>query len=274
VVVLLPEDGSVRAVLDGGLLRSRWMSPCRRRVASAWPTGRPRRDVQRPPRPRRRLPGARRESAGDPAACRGDDRRRRSVLVADASHGRLRFDPEGKSLADVPLTPLVKAAEGGDIALGAGEGVRKRCRAPGRACEPPLPARDGGVRLAGVHRALRLLALRLAHAFETTGTFVSTVLDGGTPGTVWHRVEVEADLPEGTRLTVETATADDPVRLDPPAAALVAARDRDGRLVPVTAAVADQLVSRRPVATCAAGGLALRRSGDAEPTPCASSTRE
>jgi phage tail-like protein len=253
VVVLLPEDGSVRAVLDGGLLQEPVdvaVSPAGRIYVADRAAGRVVMYSARharagafPARNPENLPATPR-----PFAVMIDADR--TVLVADAGHPRLlRFDPEGKPLADVPLTPLVKALEGGDVPLGALEKVygKRLPRFLVGACALPLPARDGGIRLAEVHRALRLLALRLAHALETTGTFVSTVLDSGTPGTVWHRVEVEADLPEGTGLTVETATADDAARLDPPAAApWQAPRDRDSRVVPVTAAIPDQLVQSPP----------------------------
>src|SRR5262249_33941119 len=80
-------------------------------------------------------------------------------------------------------------------------------------CGPFRPERDGGDRLAAVHRAIRLAHLTLAHAFATSGTWVSAALDGGTPGVTWHKVEIDADVPEGTWLKVQTATSDDPSTL-------------------------------------------------------------
>jgi phage tail-like protein len=111
-------------------------------------------------------------------------------------------------------------------------------------CDGPLPARDGGQRLAAVHRALRLLALRLGRAFQTAGTFVSRTLDSGTPGTVWHKVKVDADIPDGTSLTVETATAETVAELAVSATAPWMAPGNP--IVSLSAQVPDQLVQSPP----------------------------
>jgi phage tail-like protein len=87
----------------------------------------------------------------------------------------------------------------------------------------------------------------LGRSFETSGVFVSAALDSGTPGTSWHRVRLDAGIPDGTDILVETATADDPDGFDPDTAAW------DGPLVPFTlvagsnsAPVRDHLVQSKP----------------------------
>jgi phage tail-like protein len=77
-------------------------------------------------------------------------------------------------------------------------------------CRPPFPADDGGVLLARIHRYLRLLSLHLSHSFPATGVVLTAALDSRMPGTTWHKIIVGADLPAGTSITVETATADSP----------------------------------------------------------------
>jgi phage tail-like protein len=139
-----------------------------------------------------------------------------AVLVADANYPRiLRFTPTGHLLGDAEPHALARQQDGAPIALDALDRayghVAPRFYAGG--CGPCRPARDGGDRLAAVHRALRLLHLSLGHAFAACGTFVSAALDGGTPGVVWHKIEVDADLPEGTWLKIQTVTSDDPKAL-------------------------------------------------------------
>lgn len=138
-----------------------------------------------------------------------------TLLVADAAHPRLlRFGagPAGEPLADAQLTTLAGALAGGDVALDA---LRKAygLRAPrllGVTCCPLTPEL-GVVRLAAVHRAIRLLQLVLDRRYEASGTFVSRRLDSGIPATTWHRISLEASLPPGTTVLVEAATSDDPM---------------------------------------------------------------
>jgi phage tail-like protein len=47
---------------------------------------------------------------------------------------------------------------------------------------------------------------------------VSVALDGGTAGVQWHRITIDADIPDGTWIKVHTVVADDPTALDNPAA--------------------------------------------------------
>jgi hypothetical protein len=130
-----------------------------------------------------------------------------AVLVADARHPRLlRFTPQGLYLGDVVVTSAVSEAVEARLPaavlrqLLAHGGVRPRLGV----CGPCSPSNDARRALADLHRAVRLLALRLARSFAPQGTFISAALDGGLPGTTWHTVEVDADLPAGTGLTVET----------------------------------------------------------------------
>ena len=221
VVVVLPDDGSVAGVLVGGLVE-----PVDVAVA---PTGRiyvadragglivmfnarlervgafsPRNGEAQPASPR-------------PIAVMIDADG--SVLVADAAHPRLlRFDPDGHPRADVELQARLAELPGGPVALDALTKAYGRSvpRFLAGVCGPPRPTRDGAERLAAVHLALRLLMLRLTRSFAACGTYVSAALDGGSPGVQWHRVEIDADLPPGTWLKVQTVTADDPEVLSDP----------------------------------------------------------
>jgi phage tail-like protein len=142
-----------------------------------------------------------------------------AVLVADANYPRiLRFTQSGKFLGDAEPHALARQEEWPPVALDALDRAygHVRPRFYAGVCGPCRPVRDGGDRLAAVHRALRLLGLSLAHAFAPCGTFVSAALDGGTPVVVWHKIEVDADLPEGTWLKVQTVTADEPVAIQNP----------------------------------------------------------
>jgi phage tail-like protein len=138
------------------------------------------------------------------------------VLVADASYPRLlRFSPTGELLGDIEAHALALSAAEGSVALGALQKAYGRTlpRFYAGTCGPCRPFRDGGDRLAAVHRAIRLLLLSLGHAFAPCSRFESAALDGGTPGVAWHKIEIDADLPEGTWLKVQTVTADDPSQL-------------------------------------------------------------
>jgi phage tail-like protein len=141
------------------------------------------------------------------------------VGAVDAAHPRvLRFGADGSPLPDAEWSSITSGLGDPDLVLGA-----LRCiygpepvRVVAGACLGPCPVPDGAERLVAAHRALRLLRLRLAHQFETSGTFVSAALDGGRPGAVWHKLELEADLPPGTWLELQTVTSDDPTRLNVP----------------------------------------------------------
>ena len=139
-----------------------------------------------------------------------------SVLVADASYPRLlRFSGEGAPIGDVVMSTLVAPLIAAGISLStplqllAGPAARILAGA----CRPPFPANDGGVLLAQIHRDLRLLALKLNHNFAKTGVVLTAALDSRLPGTIWHKVVIGADLPAGTSITVETATAESPAAL-------------------------------------------------------------
>lgn len=260
VVVLLPEDGSVHDVLDGAYLRE----PVDVAVA---PTGRiyvadrggesaETEDGQVVVYSARhqylcRFPAQNAEGHPEhprPIAVMVDADE--SVLVADASHPRLlRFTPAGEPLADVELTSLTAALDGGETAL---DLLHKTFgtevpRFVAGGCLPPRASRDGGDWLAEVHRALRLLRLRLGQRFAEEGTFISGAFDGGTPGTTWHRIRIEADLPAGTSITVETATHDDAEGLDLDDDRIWSAPMRaDGKTIAITEELPEQLIQSRP----------------------------
>lgn len=46
---------------------------------------------------------------------------------------------------------------------------------------------------------------------EPRGQLLTAALDSGIPRCRWHRVRVDADVPPGTRLTVDVATTDEPI---------------------------------------------------------------
>jgi phage tail-like protein len=248
VVVVLPEDGSVRDVL-GGLECPVDVAVSPRGLVYVADAGAGR-IVVYSARHVRVGSFAAQDGSGLPAqptpiAVMVDDDE--TVLVADARHPRLlHFDSDGRPLADVQLASLVAALQGGDVALDALEKAygQELPRFYAGVCEGPQPARDGGKRLAEVHRALRLLALRLGRAFEAEGAFVSRTLDSGTPGTVWHKVKVDADVPDGTELTVETATAETVQALSASATAPWTAPGNP--IISMSAQVPDQLVQSPP----------------------------
>jgi phage tail-like protein len=136
-----------------------------------------------------------------------------ALLVADAMHPRLlRFDDQYRPLADLVL-PIGGALDNVDpLALDAVKHVYGGAapRFLAGACATPRPRRDGGLRLLDAHRAIRLLLLRLSRSFAPCGSFVSAVLDGGTPGVQWHKIEVDGVFPPGTWIKVQTVTAETP----------------------------------------------------------------
>jgi phage tail-like protein len=142
-----------------------------------------------------------------------------SIGVVDASHPRiLQFAADGTAIGDVEWRTLAANLPDAPLALAA-----LRCiygPAPfhiiAGACLGPCPLPDGAVRLALAHRNLRLIGLTLAQQFATSGTFVSAALDGGIPGTAWHKVVIHAEVPPGTWLEVQAVTADDPTWLNDP----------------------------------------------------------
>jgi phage tail-like protein len=215
VVVVLPDDGSVAGVLVGGLQEpvDVAVSP----TGSIYVADRAAGLVVRF--------NARFERCGDFAArsLTGEPEQPApiavmidadgAVMVADASHPRLlRFDATGRPLPDLELAVAVGSLEGGTVALDALHKAYRRTvpRFLVEACRPPHPSNDGGVRLAEVHRAIRLLSIRLNQRFQACGTYVSSALDAGTPGVTWHKIEIDGDLPPGTWLKIQTATADKP----------------------------------------------------------------
>jgi phage tail-like protein len=137
-----------------------------------------------------------------------------NLLVADAWLPRLlKYTPDGARLLDIDLSSLVAPLAGGDLAMGAlGRAYGDRMpRFIIGSCGPcATPDNDGGERLAEVHRALRLLALSLGRRFEPSGIFISRALDGGRPAILWHRIEVElhGQPAPGTQVLVETFSSD------------------------------------------------------------------
>jgi len=171
-----------------------------------------------------------------------------NLLVADAYLPRLqRYAPDATRLADVELRSLAAPLAGGDIARGAFErafGDRMPRFLVGSCGPCATEADDGGARLAEVHRALRLLALTLGRRFAPAGRFISRALDGGQPGTPWHRIEVElaGAPPANTRVLVETFTSDSPT---PSAPTWIAPTTPAGAVIPFTTDVPEQLVLSR-----------------------------
>ena len=171
------------------------------------------------------------------------------ILVADARLPRLqRYAPDTTRLADVELRTLVAPLQGGDIARGALDcayGDRVPRFLVGNCGPCATSAADGGARLAEVHRALRLLALTLGRRFETEGEFISRALDSGRTGTPWHRVEVELadDSPSGARVLVETLTSDNPAPATP---TWDAPRDQNRVAIPFSLDRPEQLVQSPP----------------------------
>ncbi|MEO8681351.1 MAG: phage tail protein, partial [Vicinamibacterales bacterium] len=144
-----------------------------------------------------------------------------AVLVADGNFPRLlRFAPAGTRLGDAEPEAVLQAISPPRPVIDALERAYGKTmpRFLAGSCGPCRPDRDGGERLAEVHRALRLIRLKLGHAYPACGTFVSAALDGGAPGTSWHHIVIDADVPEGTWIKVQTVSADNPELLNVPAA--------------------------------------------------------
>jgi phage tail-like protein len=250
VVVLLPDDGSVQAILGGGGTLGALIEPVDVAVSPAglvyvadcvggriaiFSAG------MRPLVSFTTVAAAGR--APLPIAVMIDANG--DLLVADAYLPRLqRYAADTTRLADVDLGSLLAPLAGGDIARGAldrayGDRVPRFLVG---SCGPcAAPENDGGARLAEVHRALRLLALTLGRRFAPMGVFISRALDGGTPGVPWHRVEVElnGDPPASARVLVETFTSDDPA---PATVTWTAPHDATGAAIPFARDRPEQLV--------------------------------
>ena len=172
----------------------------------------------------------------------------RTLLVADGAYPwLLRFSPDGLALGDVSLPSLAAPLEAAGVSLD-----NPFSLLPGRephivagACEGPFTDDHSGEALARMHRAVRLLALNLSHSFVTKGVVLSAALDSGVPGTVWHKLVLDAALPQGGWITVETATSDAISDLAGTNLAWASAQT-GGAPIPFTAALPDQLVQSDP----------------------------
>ncbi len=179
-----------------------------------------------------------------------------SVLVADANYPwLLRFDQRGAPLGDVSLATLLEPLTAQGISLA--DPMALLAGLPARfiagACRPPYTADDIGVKLAMIHRCLRLLALKLSHSFPLSGVVLSAALDGLVPGTIWHKIVLGADVPAGTWITVETVTSDSIRALVSQLSGAAAGDDLDwcaprqaGKPVGFTSQVPDQLIQSAP----------------------------
>lgn len=167
------------------------------------------------------------------------------VLVADARHPRLlRFNREGAPLADIEFSAATMERTSASMAsdvLQALYGPRRPVFLATPGCD--CPTSDGAARLTAVHLAIRLARLSPGRAFHTLGLFVSRRLDGGAPGVQWHKIVVDADLPAGTALTIETVTSD---RSEAVPSSWDAPRDATGLPIPFSDEVPDQLVQSEP----------------------------
>jgi phage tail-like protein len=171
-----------------------------------------------------------------------------SLLVADGNYPwLLRFSPTGAPLGDVSLPALVEPLKAQNISLDnlASLLAGPAARFVAGSCAPPFPKNDGGVTLARIHRDIRLLELRLNHSFVLRGIFLSAALDGGVPGTIWHKLIVDAALPAGSWITLETATADTTAALAGPNLSWASAQS-GGAPIPFNPELPDQLVQSPP----------------------------
>jgi phage tail-like protein len=256
VVIIQPDDGTVRAILNGGALQEPVdvaVSPTGRVYVADRAVGS---IVMFSARFARRGKFFAQNADGLPAKPRpiavmvdADD----TVLVADAAHPRLlHFTAAGEPLADVQLStaaaaaPPLTLAEIPTVPIGdAPRFIAGACTTSGP-CAPPAIADDGGDWLATTHRALRLQRLRLGRSFASFGTSLSAALDSGTLGTVWHRIELDGDVPAGTRVTIETSTTDNALDYAAGTTTWTSPIDPRGRLIAYTSALPDQLVQSAP----------------------------
>lgn len=168
-----------------------------------------------------------------------------TIVVADARHPRLlRFSADGAQLPDEVLV---------------------------EAPPPPPPSapyqreRDAAAYLAEAHRIYRLRALRLARGFEHRGVFISAALDGRAAAVQWHRIVVDADVPPGTSLEIETATAERRESFNPVTTRWQAPHDTRGAIIGITADRREQLI-QSPPGRWARLRVTLRGDGSATPT--------
>jgi phage tail-like protein len=171
-----------------------------------------------------------------------------TLLVADGNYPwLLRFAPDGLALADVSLPALAGPLAAAGVSLDDPSSLLP-CNEPqviAGACAGPFTMNHSGEALARMHRAIRLLALNLSHSFVTRGVFLSAALDSGAPGTVWHKLVLDAALPQGGWVTVETATSD--AVSDLAGANLPWSSPQNGNgPIPFAADLPDQLVQSRP----------------------------
>jgi hypothetical protein len=179
-----------------------------------------------------------------------------TVLVADANYPwLLRFGPQGAPLGDVSLATLLEPLSAKGISLA--DPLALLSGPPARfiagACRPPYTADDIGVKLAAIHRSLRLLALKLSHSFPLSGAVLSAALDGFVPSTIWHKIVLDAHLPPGTWITVETATSESAAGLVSTLGGAAAGDDLDwsapqqaGEPIGFTTQLPDQLIQSNP----------------------------
>lgn len=170
-----------------------------------------------------------------------------SLLAADGNFPWLRFSPKGVPLGDVSFAALAAALTAAGVVL---EDLASLLAGPtpwfpAGFCTGPFLKNDAGVALARMHRDVRLLSLRLAHRFVAQGVFLSAALDSGTPGTVWHKLIVDAAFPAASWITVETATADAVGALAGTDLVWASAQN-GGTPIPFSADLPDQLVQSPP----------------------------
>ena len=168
-----------------------------------------------------------------------------SVLVADAHYPRLlRFSHDGDPLADVEISAVASGLDSTDIslsALQAAYGPRKPLFKATSDCDcAPV---DGPALLAKLHLKIRIAQLVRLRVFYSSGRYICRRLDGGAPGIQWHKILIDAVIPEETTLTIETVTSDQadlkPVHWD-------AARDSTAKLITFSEQIPDQLIQSKP----------------------------
>lgn len=178
-----------------------------------------------------------------------------SIVVVDPGHPRLlRFGADGSPRADTWLTSLLY-----DLPLDVSE--LRRLFVEGRA------VRACGATPEALHRAGRMLFTDHVGHYAEHGAFLSRALDGGLPGTRWHKVVVDADFPPGTWLRVETFTA---AREELLASVSVSPGGRGGPGLVLDASVPDMLIQSAPGRYLRLG---LTLGGDGSATPSVRSIR-
>lgn len=167
------------------------------------------------------------------------------VVVADAVYPRLlRFDRLGEPQAALSLPAAAVGTSREPLSVTALPALygAEHVRALATECFC-LPSRDVGVALAEVHFKLRVLRLLLSRRFAERGQAITRALDSGRPGTTWHKLEIDAEIPNGTQVHIETASAD---TLDVRRPDWSAAGDSEGRPISFSTEVPDQLIFSVP----------------------------